>query len=223
MTHPIDAAVGKNLQNIRALRSVSQSEPGSRVCVTFQISASKLVEMADVLDVAIADFFDGVSAKNKPAAAKLDLGAVSVETLKLVTAFDAITDKGARRHMLQLVKALSRGPDMNTASKSDSEIAACSRRRAAQPYFSHTVFILSTIVRRGAAGTARLFVQALNYTLCVQKLRSAGHASQSRKKHCHYVKISVSSQLRGVLSNGFPGARYASEISAKSGAELRLR
>jgi len=135
MTHPIDAAVGKNLQNIRALRGVSQSELGSRVGVTFQqiqkyekgvnrISASKLVEMADVLDVAIADFFDGVSAKNKPAATKLDLGAVSVETVKLVTAFDAITDKGARRHILQLVKALSRGPDANTASKTDSEIAA---------------------------------------------------------------------------------------------------
>lgn len=143
MTHPIDAAVGKNLQNIRALRGVSQSELGSRVGVTFQqiqkyekgvnrISASKLVEMADVLDVAIADFFDGVSAKNKPGAARLDLGAVSVETVKLVTAFDAITDKGARRHILQLVKAFSRGPETHaetnaeskTESKKDSEIAA---------------------------------------------------------------------------------------------------
>lgn len=139
MTHPIDAAVGKNLQNIRALRGVSQSELGSRVGVTFQqiqkyekgvnrISASKLVEMADVLDVAIADFFDGVSAKNKPGAAKLDLGAVSAETVKLVTAFDAITDKGARRHILQLVKAFSRGSETNaeanTESNKDSEIAA---------------------------------------------------------------------------------------------------
>lgn len=131
MTHPIDAAVGKNLQNIRVLRGVSQGELGSRVGVTFQqiqkyekgvnrISASKLVEMANVLDVAIADLFDGVAAKNNPAGTKLDLSAVSIETIRLVTAFEAIDDKGARRHIVQLVKALGRGPHSNP----DSEIAA---------------------------------------------------------------------------------------------------
>ncbi len=131
MTHPIDAAVGKNLQNIRVLRGVSQSDLGSQVGVTFQqiqkyekgvnrVSASKLVEMADALDVAIADFFDGVAAKNKPADQKLDLGAVSIDAVKLVTAFEAIEDKGSRRHILQLVKALGRGSE----SKMDSEIAA---------------------------------------------------------------------------------------------------
>ena len=139
MTHPIDEAVGKNLQNMRILRSVSQSELGSQVGVTFQqiqkyekgvnrISASKLVEMADVLDVAIADFFDGVAAKNKPSASKLDFGAVSADTVKLVSAFEAITDKGARRHILHLVRALGRGQGpatgLDAASKEASEVAA---------------------------------------------------------------------------------------------------
>ena len=135
MTHPIDAAVGKNLQNIRVMRGVSQGDLGKAVGVTFQqiqkyekgvnrVSASKLVEIANALDVAIADLFDGVSARNRPSSAKLDLGAVSAEAVKLVTAFEAINDKGARRHILQLVKALGRGTDAASEEKEQSEIAA---------------------------------------------------------------------------------------------------
>ena len=135
MTHPIDAAVGKNLQNIRVMRGVSQGDLGKKVGVTFQqiqkyekgvnrVSASKLVEIANALDVAIADLFDGVSARNRPASAKLDLGAISAEAVKLVTAFEAIEDKGARRHIVQLVKALGRGAETGVQPSDDSEIAA---------------------------------------------------------------------------------------------------
>ena len=126
MAHPIDATVGKNLQNIRLLRGVSQSDLGSRVGVTFQqiqkyekginrISASKLVELANALDASVTDFFAGVSAKNQPESPKLDLGHISTEAVRLVSAFEAIKDPGARRHILQLVKALGREPESQAA------------------------------------------------------------------------------------------------------------
>ncbi len=70
MRHPIDRHVGSKLKQARQLRNLSQTEVAKRLELSFQqlqkyenganrISASKLFELAQILNVPIPFFFEG--------------------------------------------------------------------------------------------------------------------------------------------------------------------
>lgn len=117
MAHPVDIEVGAQLRSIRMMRGVSQTELGTTLGLTFQqiqkyekginrISVSKLVEMANVLDVSIIDFFNGVKLKNNPETKKREPMTTRPETLKLIKAFESIENIATRRQILHIVDTL---------------------------------------------------------------------------------------------------------------------
>lgn len=69
--HPVDVHVGKGVRSRRVLRGMTQSVLAEQIGLTFQqlqkyesganrISASRLWEIAQILDVPVASFFDGI-------------------------------------------------------------------------------------------------------------------------------------------------------------------
>lgn len=70
--HPIDVAVGRRIRFRRQILGLSQGAVGERMGISFQavqkyesghirVSASRLVALAEVLDVPVAYFFDAVA------------------------------------------------------------------------------------------------------------------------------------------------------------------
>lgn len=71
MSHPVDVYVGQKLKQIRTLRRLSQTDVALKLEISFQqiqkyetgsnrISASKLFELAQILGVSPAYFFEGL-------------------------------------------------------------------------------------------------------------------------------------------------------------------
>ncbi len=69
--HPVDVHVGKGVRSRRILRGMTQAVLAEQIGLTFQqlqkyesganrISASRLWEIAQILDVPVASFFDGI-------------------------------------------------------------------------------------------------------------------------------------------------------------------
>ena len=117
--NPIDVRVGARVKLRRQLLGFSQTELGNALDLTFQqvqkyekgtnrISASKLHKMAEVLDVPISFFFDGVEGtKADTDSGDLDLMSRS-ETISLVRAYYSIEDEAVRRKVIELLRTLGR-------------------------------------------------------------------------------------------------------------------
>ncbi len=123
--HPIDVRVGEKLRSLRLQRRLSQSQMAETVGLTFQqiqkyekgvnrVSASKLFEFAEFLDVPVESFFSGVSPARQengglppyPAPSALDY-----EILQLLGRLEDGRVKRGIRNMLQaLVLEEPRGP-----------------------------------------------------------------------------------------------------------------
>jgi len=69
--HPVDVHVGRGVRSRRVLRGMTQSVLAEQIGLTFQqlqkyesganrVSASRLWEIAQILDVPVASFFDGL-------------------------------------------------------------------------------------------------------------------------------------------------------------------
>jgi len=141
--NPVDINVGSRVRLRRNMLGLSQEQLGSALGVTFQqvqkyerganrIGASRLFEIARVLDVPIAFFFDDVDPVRAPAIAD-DVGTPAPmlladllrhpEALELVRAYLDIPDPKLRRHVLELAKTVCKAANDATA------IAAASARR----------------------------------------------------------------------------------------------
>ena len=117
----VDVEVGARVRQRRLLLGMNQEALASRLGLTFQqvqkyevganrVSASRLLEMADILGVPVAYFFGGIVA---------DEAALSVEerqtrevmrrpeTIDLVRFYYAIRDGQVRKQFLDLVKAVA--------------------------------------------------------------------------------------------------------------------
>jgi len=79
MPHSVDVHVGRQLKQIRTLRRLSQTDVARRLGLSFQqiqkyeigsnrIAASRLFELANILDVSTSYFFEGLDADSEGAA-----------------------------------------------------------------------------------------------------------------------------------------------------------
>ncbi|WP_323766761.1 helix-turn-helix transcriptional regulator [Marinovum sp.] len=122
MPHPVDVHVGKRVRHRRWLVGMTQQQLAEHVGIKFQqiqkyetganrVSASRLWDIADALDVPVSFFFEGIDAGETEAAQ----GAVSSvpadllgdkEALDLVRSYYAIPEN-QRRRLFELARVLS--------------------------------------------------------------------------------------------------------------------
>lgn len=120
MTHPVDVHVGKRIRHRRWLVGMTQQQLAERVGIKFQqiqkyetganrVSASRLWDIADTLEVAVSFFFDGLDSQDdservKDAVPTDLLG--DKEALDLVRSYYAIPEN-QRRRLFELARVLS--------------------------------------------------------------------------------------------------------------------
>lgn len=119
----IDKHVGARLRLRRSVMEMSQSELGEKLGVTFQqvqkyergsnrIGASRLFNVARVMEVPVAYFFDGLDTE---LAASDEITApealydfiASPDGIALASAFSGIKDQTVRRRVIDLLRSLS--------------------------------------------------------------------------------------------------------------------
>ena len=130
---PIDAHVGSRVRLRRTLLGMSQEKLGDALGLTFQqvqkyergvnrIGASRLFDLARVLDVPIGFFFDdlppemggNIAVRSRPTFYGFSEAQNGVEddsmnkreTLELVRAYYRITDPAVRKRVFELIKSL---------------------------------------------------------------------------------------------------------------------
>ncbi|WP_158967798.1 helix-turn-helix domain-containing protein [Chachezhania sediminis] len=120
MAHPVDIHVGKRVRHRRWLIGMTQQQLAEQVGIKFQqiqkyetganrISASRLWDIADALDVPVSFFFEGLEEEAKQSA---EAGGVPAdlmgdkEALDLVRSYYAIPEN-QRRRLFELARVLS--------------------------------------------------------------------------------------------------------------------
>jgi transcriptional regulator with XRE-family HTH domain len=115
MKHPVDAHVGKRVRHRRWMLGMTQQQLADRVGIKFQqiqkyetgmnrISASRLYDIARVLEVPVAFFFEGLG-DDAPTPNAADILA-DKEAMELVRAYYAIPE-AQRRRLFDLARVLS--------------------------------------------------------------------------------------------------------------------
>ena len=130
--NPIDVHVGSRVRLRRKLLDMTQEKLGAAIGLSFQqvqkyergsnrIGASRLFDLARVLDVPVGFFFDDMSddvaacspRQSKGTASEAVVGGpdpmVMRETLDLVPAYYKIHDASVRKRLLAFIKALAMG------------------------------------------------------------------------------------------------------------------
>jgi len=131
--NPIDVHVGARIRLRRTLLGMSQERLAEAIGLTFQqvqkyekganrVSSSRLVDMANALDVSIPYFFDEMSAavrgqtpselmrtKTRPENDHEQDPMARRETLELVRAYYKIGDPAVRKRVFELTKAVAKG------------------------------------------------------------------------------------------------------------------
>lgn len=120
MTHPVDVHVGKRIRHRRWLVGMTQQQLAEQVGIKFQqiqkyetganrVSASRLWDIAEALDVPVSFFFEGIGEHNTEettsGAFPADLMG-DKEALDLVRSYYAIPEN-QRRRLFELARVLS--------------------------------------------------------------------------------------------------------------------
>lgn len=120
MKHPVDVHVGQRIRQRRWMVGMTQQQLGDKVGIKFQqiqkyetgmnrVSASRLWNIAEALDVPVSFFFEGLAEVGTPAnsdgAAKGDVLA-DKEALDLLRAYYSIPET-QRRKLFDLARVLS--------------------------------------------------------------------------------------------------------------------
>jgi transcriptional regulator with XRE-family HTH domain len=112
--HPVDVHVGRRMRQRRTMLGLSQTTLGTAAGLTFQqvqkyengsnrVSASRLVEFAEALDVPIAYFFE-----EQPTTAVHSVSSRRAKSRRAGTPLQKDDDPMAQRETLQLVRAYYR-------------------------------------------------------------------------------------------------------------------
>ncbi len=111
MPHPVDIHVGLKLKQLRTLRRLSQTDVARKLEVSFQqiqkyetgsnrISASRLFEIAQVLGVPPASFFEGIHGIDSPTTRE-------VSGIAMTTALATIKDDATKKIILKYIEDVS--------------------------------------------------------------------------------------------------------------------
>lgn len=124
MKHPVDIHVGKRIRHRRWLVGVTQQQLAEKVGIKFQqiqkyetgmnrVSASRLWDIADVLDVEISFFFNEMSQENNnevvDGVSKSDMPVdimADKEALELVRSYYSMP-QNQRRRLFELARVMS--------------------------------------------------------------------------------------------------------------------
>ncbi len=115
--HPVDVLVGRRARERRTLEGMSQTAVAEKLGLTFQqlqkyerganrISASRLYELAQMFDVPVSYFYEGMEA-GKGAPSPDDV-LTKRETLELVRAYYSISDPAVRDRIRWLTQAAAK-------------------------------------------------------------------------------------------------------------------
>lgn len=113
MVHPVDVHVGKKIREVRLLRGMTQVNVAEKLGLSFQqlqkyetgynrVSASKMFEIAQLLDVEPAYFFEGLPREGVPQREALD-----ERTAKAAQALSSITDEKIRAQIQSMIHELA--------------------------------------------------------------------------------------------------------------------
>lgn len=120
MAHPVDVHVGKRIRHRRWLVGMTQQQLAERVGIKFQqiqkyetganrVSASRLWDIADSLDVPVSFFFEGIEPAGE-STEKVDNVPADIlgdkEALDLVRSYYSIPEN-QRRRLFELARVLS--------------------------------------------------------------------------------------------------------------------
>ena len=120
MPNPVDVHVGSAIRKLRRDAGMTQQQLADMVGIKFQqiqkyetganrVSASRLWDIADALDVKVSFFFEGLEEAHKDAAGKPSVPADLMgdkEALDLVRSYYAIPEN-QRRRLFELARVLS--------------------------------------------------------------------------------------------------------------------
>lgn len=115
--HPVDMHVGQRLRMRRTLLGMSQEMLAERLGISFQqlqkyekgsnrLSASRLHELARMLDVPVSFFFDELPSEGAPAIQPPADPLIKRESLELVRAYYDIPDPQVRQQLVELIRLL---------------------------------------------------------------------------------------------------------------------
>jgi len=122
---PVDGHVGRRIRERRVLSGITQEKLGVAIGLTFQqvqkyerganrVSASRLYDLARVLEVPVSYFFDGFAGRATPIDAssgpeRFDEEELKLrrETLEFVRVCRRISDRKVRRRLFDLAKSLA--------------------------------------------------------------------------------------------------------------------
>jgi transcriptional regulator with XRE-family HTH domain len=120
MAHPVDVHVGKRIRHRRWLVGMTQQQLAERVGIKFQqiqkyetganrVSASRLWDIADSLEVPVSFFFEGIESESTESSVSENVPADIMgdkEALDLVRSYYAIPEN-QRRRLFELARVLS--------------------------------------------------------------------------------------------------------------------
>lgn len=118
MTHPVDVHVGKRIRHRRWLVGMTQQQLAESVGIKFQqiqkyetganrVSASRLWDIADALEVPVSFFFEGLNEDEAKSATMVPADIMAdKEALDLVRSYYAIPE-AQRRRLFELARVLS--------------------------------------------------------------------------------------------------------------------
>ena len=120
MKHPVDVHVGKRIRHRRWMNGTTQQQLAEAVGIKFQqiqkyetgmnrVSASRLWDIANVLNVSISFFFEGLDESERAPGKSTDLPGdilTDKEALELLRSYYAIPEN-QRRRLFDLARVLS--------------------------------------------------------------------------------------------------------------------
>ena len=122
MPHPVDIHVGGRLKEIRTMRGLTQSNVADQLGISFQqlqkyetganrISASRMFELARLLNVTPSFFFEGlegISYETMPA--------MDIETARIASVLSGITNKKLKQRISTLINEIARSDTSSEAA-----------------------------------------------------------------------------------------------------------